>query len=118
MGRYRLRIVVFPETRRSWTARGLDFDLAAEGRTIEGAVDTLLSIARAHIIFDLRHNRQPLSAFASAPATYWTAFARGTELPAPMLLDWRDVGVPPEIAIAVVSQHPAIRPATRVAQIA
>ena len=60
----RLRILVFPETHGTWTARGLEHDLAAEGRTIEAAVDTLLKIARAHVAYDRRHNREPLSAFA------------------------------------------------------
>ena len=79
----RLRILVFPETHGTWTARGLEHDLAAEGRTIEAAVDTLLKIARAHAAYDRRHNREPLSAFAPAPQLYWTAFTGATRLPAP-----------------------------------
>lgn len=110
MARRHLRIVVFPETRRSWTARGLDHDLSAEGRTIEAALDTLLRITRAHIAFDLRHNCEPLSAFATAPRAYWEAFAGGRRLTIPTALDWTDVGSPPQIIAAVVSKHPAIRP--------
>lgn len=118
MPRCRLRILVFPETHRTWIARGLDYDLSAEGRTIEAAVDTLLRIVRAHIAFDLRHHREPLSAFASAPRAYWGAFARGTPLPVPIPLDWIDGGPPPQIIATVVTQHPAIRPAPPVARTA
>ena len=78
-----LRILVFPETSRTWTARGLERDLAAGGRSIESAVDTLLKIARAHIAYDRRHNREPLSAFAAAPPVYWNAFTRATPIPIP-----------------------------------
>lgn len=116
MARSRLRIVVFPETRRTWIARGLEHDLSAEGRTIEAAVDTLLKITRAHIAFDLRHHCEPLSAFARAPQAYWNAFARGTRLPISTPLDWIDGESPPQIIAAVVSQHPAIRPALPIAR--
>lgn len=118
MARCRLRILVFPETHRTWTARGLDHDLTAQGRTIEAAVDTLLKIARAHIAYDLRHNREPLSAFATAPPVYWTAFARGTRLPLPVQFDWSETGPPPQVVATVVSQNPAIRPLHPVAQTA
>ena len=116
----RLTILVFPEVHRTWTARGLEHDLAAEGRTIESAVDTLLKIVSAHIDYDRRHNREPLSAFAGAPALYWSAFTRGTPLQIPMNVDWLDGRLPAQIVAAVVPQHPAIRslPLPQVAHIA
>jgi len=113
-----LRIVVFPETRRTWTARGLDHDLAAEGRTVEAALDTLLKIARAHIAFDLRHHREPLSAFATAPPAYWNAFARGTHLMVSVPLDWAEGGAPPLITATLVTRHPGLLPAGRIARTA
>lgn len=109
MAHPRLRILVFPETYGTWTARGLEHDLSAEGRTIEAAVDTLLRIARAHVAYDLRHNREPLSAFTPAPQRYWQAFTGATRLPAPEEIDWMDNGRRIRIIAAVVSHHPAIR---------
>jgi hypothetical protein len=105
----RLRILVFPEPHGTWTARGLEHDLAAEGRTIESAVDTLVKIVRAHIAYDRRHNREPLSAFAAAPQLYWNGFTRATPLPIPLQLDWSENGLPAEIIAAVTSHHPAMR---------
>jgi len=105
----RLRILVFPETHGTWTARGLEHDLAAEGRTVEAAVDTLLKIARAHVAYDRRHNREPLSAFAPAPRRYWAAFTAATRLPAPAEVDWTESGRPMQIVAAVISEHPGIR---------
>src|SRR4051812_18135139 len=109
MGPPRLRILVFPETYGTWTARGLEHDLAAEGRTIEAAVDTLLRIARAHVAYDRRHNREPLSAFAPAPERYWSAFNGATRLPAPVEVDWSENERPVKIVAAVASEHPGIR---------
>ena len=71
----RLRIVVFPETTKSWTARCLEHDLEAAGRTAEAALDALFRVASAHMAYDVRHGRAPLSAFGAAPRSYWNAFA-------------------------------------------
>jgi hypothetical protein len=111
----RLRIVVFPETSRTWMARALEHDLAAQGRTKESAVDTLVKVIRAHVAYDRRHNRKPLSAFAEAPRLYWNAFDRAAELPVLMELDWHDM--PARIVAAVISDHPGIR-ASSVEQVA
>jgi len=108
MAACRLRILVFPETHRTWTARGLEHDLAAEGSTLESAVDTLLKIVRAHIAYDRRHDHKPLSAFAPAPQLYWDAFTCATRLPITMELDWSETGAPAQIVAAVASKHPAI----------
>jgi hypothetical protein len=112
----RLRILVFPETHGTWTARGLEHDLAAGGRTIEAAVDTLLKIARAHVAFDRRHNREPLSAFAPAPQLYWTAFGGAARLPAIAEMDWFENGRTVQVVAAVVSHHPGIRRLAPIAQ--
>jgi hypothetical protein len=77
----RLSIVVFPESKKAWTARSLERDIAVGGRTPEAAVESLLSIAEAHMSFDVRHGRDPLSAFAAAPELYWKAFARAESQP-------------------------------------
>ena len=114
----RLRILVFPEVHGTWTARALEHDLAAEGRTTGSAVDTLLKIVRAHITYDRRHNRAPLSAFAAAPQLYWSAFSGATRLQIPIAVDWSESGIQPQIVAAVASQHPAIRRLPPVTQIA
>ena len=78
----RLRILVFEEPPGVWIARALEHDMLAEGETIELAVNAILRIIRAHIEFDRRHNREPLSGFRAAPQVYWNAFSRAT------LLEW------------------------------
>jgi len=114
----RLRILVFPQTYGTWTARGLEHDLAADGRTIEAAVDTLLKIARAHVAYDRRHNREPLSAFAPAPQLYWKAFSGARRLPVPAEFDWSESGKPLQVIAAVAAEHPGIRKLRPIAQTA
>lgn len=72
----RLSIVVYPESTKAWTARSLERDITTVGRSPEAAVERLLGIAEAHIAFDTRHGREPLSSFTAAPQLYWRAFAR------------------------------------------
>src|SRR5262245_38293143 len=47
-----LRVLVFAETGRHWTARALEHDIAVQGRSIDGAIDALVKIVRAHVAFD------------------------------------------------------------------
>jgi hypothetical protein len=102
-----LRVLVFPETGRNWTARALDHDIAVQGRSMESAIDALTKIVRAHVAFDLRHNREPLSAFPPAPRLYWNAFRDATrQLPA-RELDYREVDGTPRIVMATTERNPA-----------
>lgn len=102
-----LRILIFPETSRTWTARLLQHDLAAGGRTMEGALDTLLKVVQAHVAFDLRHGLKPLSAFEAAPRPYWKAFAGATRVNLPMEIEWDGTGSTQVIA-AKVAEHPVL----------
>ena len=106
----RLRIVVYPETHRTWTARALEHDLSVEGRTIESAIDSLLKIALAHAAYDRRHGREPLSGFMAAPRLYWTGFHAATILPISMEVAWSQNGAPGQIVTALLRHHPAVQP--------
>jgi hypothetical protein len=104
----RLQILAFREFGKNWTARVLEHDMAAGARTLEQAVDTVLRIAQAHVAFDQRHNRTPLSAFAPAPRLYWNAFERASERPIVAELDWSEK-TRTRVVVATVEQNPAIR---------
>lgn len=69
-----LRVLLFPETGGLWAARALEHDVAVQARSADNALDAVIKIIRAHVEFDRRHNRSPLSAFGPAPRIYWTAF--------------------------------------------
>ena len=69
-----LRILLYQDLPGLWVARTLEHDIIVEGRTVDEAIDAILRIVVAHVEFDQRHGRHPLSAFPEAPARYWTAF--------------------------------------------
>lgn len=102
-----LRIIVFPDSPKVWTARSLEHDLAARGATAEAAIDTLVRLAEAHIAFDKRHGRPPLSAFAAAPRLYWNAFARAEDIRA-VALQRPERELTIHCLVGTVAEHPII----------
>ena len=110
MASTRLRIVVFPETKKSWTARSLEHDLEAVGHTAEAALDALVRVASAHIAFDIRHGREPLSAFGAAPPSYWSAFSGASIRTKPMEVVRTESHGAFSCSVTVTQTNPAIRP--------
>jgi hypothetical protein len=104
-----LRIVVFPETPKTWTARSLEHDLAAAGRTPEAALDTLVKIADAHIAYDIRHGHKPLSAFGSAPKLYLDAFNVARTASSPVELARNSPERSLRYVVGITAFNPALR---------
>jgi hypothetical protein len=105
----RLSILVFPQTPKTWTARCLEHDLAASGRTAEAAIDTLIRIAQAHIAFDARHGREPLSAFHGAPRQYWSAFAQSKQTERPLEVRRSDTFTEVHCKVGLAAHDPILR---------
>jgi hypothetical protein len=105
----RLSILAYPESRVWSTARCLEYDLMASGRTADLAVDSLLKMLRAHIDYDTRHHRPALSAFAPAPALYRHAFLNATGHWVFEADAWFVNGATPVVDVAMVAQNPAVR---------
>jgi hypothetical protein len=104
MGERRLRLVVYQEVPGIWVGRGIEHDVSAEGRSISETVRAILRMITAHIAFDERHDRPPLSAFRPAPQPYWNAFSGGTHVPLSEL-----GALPPEhweISVAIARHRP------------
>jgi hypothetical protein len=106
----RLRIVVFPETTKAWTARSLEHDIEAGGRTADAALDALVRVASAHIAFDIRHGRAPLSAFGPAPRPYWNAYGGASMIDKPREVLRMEPYGPFACSVTLTKEHPAIRP--------
>jgi hypothetical protein len=104
-----VRILVFEDLPGIWTARSLEHDIVAESRTIEMAIQAVVRIMRAHVEFDRRHNRPPLTAFRAAPQIYWNAFKRGTPLAWASCLSLALPGLAAQIAVAVAAERPQAR---------
>ena len=102
----RLSLVVYQETPGIWVARGIEHDVTAEGRTIGETVRSVLRMVHAHSAFDVRHDREPLSAFRAAAQPYWNAFSGGTQVPLSQLgalppVDW-------DVVVSIARSRPAI----------
>jgi hypothetical protein len=102
----RIRILLFQDLPGVWTARALEHDIVAEGRSMEAAMQAVLRIMRAHLDFDRRHHHEPLSGFPAAPQAYWNAFKRGTPIEWATLLSRTLPGVVSEISAAVAADRP------------
>ena len=76
---------------------------------MEAALDTVLKVARAHINYDLRHGRQPLSAFAAAPRLYWEAFAGATRVDIRLDLAGEETAMQMRVIAATLPQHPIVK---------
>jgi hypothetical protein len=110
-----LRIVVFPETPKTWTARSLEHDLTAAGGTPDAALETLMKMADAHIAYDIRHGHPPLSAFASAPRLYWNAFVAASKKREPIELNRSEPSRSLRCIVGMAAENPALK---RIPQIA
>jgi hypothetical protein len=105
--KYAIRAVVFQEGDRL-CAQCLEYDLAAQARSLPQLFRALERLIVGHIAIRLRHKQQPFRDLPRAPRKYWAMFRRSRlALPAPMfkLAALRSHGVvvaPPEVRIATL----------------
>jgi len=77
----RIRLVIFQDAPSLWTARGLEHDVVAEGKTIGAVLRAAVRFIEAQTAFDIRHGHAPLSMFPPAPQRFWNAYTAGTPVP-------------------------------------
>ena len=104
-----LRIVVFPETTKTWVARSLEHDLSAAGRTADAAIDLLMKMVDAHLAYDIRHGHQPLGAFTSAPRMYWQACVAAPKKDTPIELNRTAPDRSLRCVVGFAAQNPALK---------
>jgi hypothetical protein len=75
----RLRILLFTE-QDIWVAQCLDFDIAAQGKDISNALDSLERVFVGQMILDQKRGRKPLERISPAPEKYWNRFEKGTPI--------------------------------------
>lgn len=61
-------------------AHGLEHDIAAQGDTVEEAIDAWQDVLVAQVLVDLQANREPLSGVGPADERYFAAFKRAKRL--------------------------------------
>lgn len=83
-GQLQLHVLIFQE-RDTWVAQALEKDMAAHGPTPYAALAAVEQVLQAHVNFDTRYQRQPLSRLNRAPEVYWKAFESAEPLQPPTL---------------------------------
>jgi len=63
-----------------WVAQCLDYDIAAQGKTINKAVDALTRTFAGQVVLDIQHGKKPLEDFTKAPIDYWNKFEDANRL--------------------------------------
>jgi hypothetical protein len=87
----------------SWVAQGLEYDIAAQGKTIAAAKTAFERTFVGQIVVDVLHGKQPLEGVSRAPRSYWTKFEHGERLTdrKPFYLP---EGIPPSFMIAAAAE--------------
>jgi hypothetical protein len=80
-----LRVLLLNE-RGAWVAQCLEYDIAAQGKSIKDAISSFAEVLGGQITLDLKANREPLSGKKEAPSWYWRAFAEAEQLARPINL--------------------------------
>lgn len=89
----------------AWVAQGLEYDIAAFGRSIQEAATAFRQTFAAKVMLDLRRSRSPLQGLSPAPDRYWRMFNEAEDLDlsaAPVDLP-KDV--PPAYMLQAISHH-------------
>lgn len=63
----------------AWVVQGLEYDIAAQGKTIRDAMRAFRRTVVGQMIIDLKNERQPLSTIPKAPDFYWQKFFEEAE---------------------------------------
>lgn len=79
IGALALRIVVVREN-DWWVAQGLEWDLAAQGRTVPEALSRLHKTVATQLCLCLENGVEPLSQAVEAPQVFFKAFDEGISM--------------------------------------
>ena len=85
-----------------WVAQGLEFDVAAQGKTIQDAKNSFERTFIGQILVDVLNGEEPLSQVPRAPERYWAEFNGGERLRDRQVMPIPE-SIPPAYMIAPVT---------------
>lgn len=101
--------VIFMHEGRHWVAQGLEYDLAAQGRTVEETKRAFERTFTGRLLFDRERGRQPLSGLPKAPQKFWDIFTAVTRHKAELVAermksadDGADLMLPPAFMLSAI----------------
>src|SRR5436189_4902715 len=81
--RFRIRVLLFEEevgNCKLWVAQGLEYDIVAQGKTIEAARTAFERTFMTQVCIDIEHERKPFQSVGRAPQPYFAKFKAAIEL--------------------------------------
>jgi len=63
-----------------WVAQCLDYDIAAQGETLDAARSRFARTFVGQVMVDLHHHQEPLEGIKPAPRKYWAMFRKAARL--------------------------------------
>lgn len=72
--------VLLLKERETWVAQCLEHDVAAQGDSIDEALENFGAVFAGHVMLDVRDGREPLTLIPQAPKVYWDRFGKGERL--------------------------------------
>lgn len=72
--------VVLLQENDAWVAQALEYDITAQGKSMQAATDALERTVVGQLVVDLRHGLQPFEGIEQAPKQYWNHFNTGKRL--------------------------------------
>jgi hypothetical protein len=92
-----------------WVAQGLEYDIAAQGKDIDEALQRFKHVVMAQLISDRRQGRRMFEGLGQAPRSYWESFEKAHRLaetlPVEIPMHEDDQAVPPAWVIAASGQE-------------
>lgn len=72
--------VLFLQEGDYWVTQGLEYDVAAQGKTIAEAKKSFENTFLGQIVLDIKENRKPLEGISKAPEEFWNKFKEAKHL--------------------------------------
>jgi hypothetical protein len=83
----------------TWIAQCLDYDLAAQGKSIKAARNALARTFAGQVALDLHHGLEPLNGFSQAPKEFWDKFSDAERLQDRQPIVIPDESLPPRVHV-------------------
>lgn len=86
-----------------WAAQCIDYDIAAQGRSIREAKMAFEKTIIGQILFDITRHKQPLADFRPAPESYREKFEAGERLADSEPIEMPE-GIPPAYVVNQITK--------------
>src|SRR5712691_12770803 len=100
-----IRAVLFEED-EWWSAQCLDYDIAAQAKTLLDLHDELVRVLAVHVAASVQLGREPFAGIGAAPAKFWELYKGG----------WQFESKPVPFQLENGPPLPQIRPRMRIAR--